>query len=141
MKKHNLINELKGNRAYVLKGGRYVLAETNKEMKKAEYLTAIQVSRINNLLIAKLYIDKEIDLIKCGKDKHEEITEPIDELIAKSELSIRAKNVFENMEFKMLTDIAKHPVSKWNNWRNMGTNTIKETKEYLNKKGFIVNEK
>lgn len=134
---------IKGNRAYVLMGGRYVLYEATKhKLSMVEYLTAGQVERINNLLTAKLYIDKEISLIK--NSKYTELdgeVKPKDELIKDSELSNRAKNVFWNLGFKRISDIAKHPFSKWSSWRNMGNGSIEETKNYLIKKGFILNEK
>lgn len=129
----------KGNRAYILMGGRYILCEDKKKLSLAEYLTSDQVDRINNLLIAKRYIDREISLIKKGSDEDKK-EEPKDELISKSELSNRAKNIFSNMNFSNLSDIAKHPFSKWKNWRNMGVGTIEETKNYLIKRGFILNE-
>ena len=134
---------IKGNRAYVLIGGRYVLFDDTKhKTSMIEHLTSIQVERINNLLTAKLYIDNEISLIK--NSKYTELdgeVKPKDELIKDSELSNRAKNVFWNLGFKKISDVAKHPFSKWSSWRNMGKGSIEETKNYLIKKGFVLNEK
>jgi len=139
--------KFKGNRAYILMGGRYVLCE-GENLSKAEYLTAVQVEQINNLLMWQKYLDREISLIKQGKsninheeEEEEESDEPRDEVIADSLLSGRAKNIFVKLNFKNLSDIAKHPFSKWSNWRNMGEGTVSETKHYLIKNGFILNEK
>ncbi len=135
--------KVKGNRAYVLIGGRYILFEATKHRKSMiEYLTSGQVERINNLLTAKLYIDKEISLIKNSKYADIDTEKkPIDELIEDSALSNRVKNVFSNLGFKKISEISKHPFSKWEKWRNMGAGCIEETKKYLIKKGFILNEK
>ncbi len=139
------MTKIKGNRAYVLMGGRYILSEGTTNLSKVEYLTANQVERINNLLMAKRYINQEISLIKQCKSSYDEpeqkVSEPTDELILRSTISNRARHVFENLGFTKLSDIAKHPFSEWSNWRNMGDGTIEEIKKYLIKKGFVLNEK
>lgn len=132
------INSLKGKKPYVMDLGRYVEAKPS-QVKKAEYFTDVQVTHINNLLVAQRKIGEEIDKIK-NSDVYE-----LDEKISESKLSERAKNVCFKMSGKtremdetMLSDIAIIPLDKWHKYNGMGTGTKNEIREYLEGNGFTL---
>lgn len=128
------INKLKNKLPYILNHGKYVPANNN-QLKKAEYLNDIQLKQINNLLNAICEINREIERIKKS--------ECLNESVAESKLSNRAKNTCEKITKKkdvMLSDIAIIPVSEWSKSMGSGKKTLEEIKRYLTNNGFVLIE-